>query len=39
MRILFIHKDFPPGGGVEQVHLRLARQAEKHAALLNELLA
>lgn len=26
MRILFIHKDFPPGGGVEQVHLRLARQ-------------
>lgn len=26
MRILFIHKDFPPGGGVEQVHLRLAAQ-------------
>lgn len=26
MRILFIHKDFPPGGGVEQVHRRLAAQ-------------
>jgi len=26
MRILFIHKDFPPDGGVEQVHRRLAAQ-------------
>lgn len=26
MRILFIHKDFPAGGGVEQVQLRLAGQ-------------